>query len=48
MARDRAVSSSLCGHDADTPIGLLLTMADGSEVRLTASRGVREQRDAAL
>lgn len=34
--------------DADAPIGLLLTMADGSEIRLTVSHGVREQHDAAL
>jgi hypothetical protein len=29
--------------DDDTPIGLLLTMGDGSEIRLTVSHGVRDQ-----
>ncbi len=28
--------------DNDTPIGLVLTMDDGSEIRLTVSQGVRE------
>lgn len=34
--------------DAGTPIGLLLLMGDGSEVRLTVSQGVGEPRDASL